>query len=184
MQLSNISFVLPKSRLWSLFRPQVYQPAAFAFITTQEKGEKRYLLQWNEKWHCFNFIGGKLDNQKGDKNDLVCTIRREIAEEIGISNLDSVIAVKERKVVHMRQFSLRERRLKNYRFSIFEINFFPYLSVDQQKVTHSLIWLTSQQTNVYVTAQEVLNLRTQDGKPISKTVRRILKTMGELPGKS
>lgn len=174
--------IVPTNYLLSFFftRKRTYQFAAFAFITTQKKGEVHYLLQWNEKWHCFNFIGGKLDNRKGDNDDLACTMKREIQEEIGIGYLDGVVAIEQNGRVCMSQFSQREHRFKDYSFHIFKVHFFPNMSVDQRKVTHSLLWLTSHNKNIYVSEQEVRNLRTKDGRPISKTVYRILKTIGEI----
>ena len=62
------------------------QRAVFALITTENEDGRYFLLQWNPKWQCYNFIGGKVDNQLGDNNHAKA-IRRELNEEIGIGDI-------------------------------------------------------------------------------------------------
>lgn len=156
------------------------QKASFAFITSEQAGERCYLLQWNAKWQCYNFIGGKVDADKGDEDDFGRAIRREIAEEIGIGSLDHIIVEHEIRRIQMCQYSQREKRTKHYLFALFEIRLFPDLPIDPVVVTHALKWLSSRQENAYVTRAEVETLQTRDGKPISDTVRCILQELGEL----
>ena len=153
--------------------------AAFALIATEYKGERCYLLQWNSKWGCYNFVGGKVEKDRGENGDFARTIRREITEEMGIE-LEKLLVGQEIKQVRLWQFSQREKRVKAYLFSIFEINFFPNLPMERQMIIRSLRWLSSKHDNIYVSRKEIMNLRTADGKPISKTVRRILSELGEL----
>lgn len=153
--------------------------AAFALIATEYNGERCYLLQWNSKWQCYNFIGGKVEKNGSENGDLARTMRREITEEMGIE-LEKLSVEQEIKQVRLWQFSQREKRMKAYLFSIFEINFFPNLHLERQMITRSLRWLSSKHDNIYVSRTEVMNLRTADGKPISKTVQRILSELGEL----
>ncbi|MBK8903091.1 MAG: NUDIX domain-containing protein [Anaerolineaceae bacterium] len=92
--------------------------AAFALIAAEYDGERSYLLQWNSKWGCYNFIGGKVEKDGSDNGDFARTIRREIAEEMGIE-LEKLLVEQEIKQIRLWQFSQREKKLKAYLFSIF-----------------------------------------------------------------
>lgn len=163
-----------------IFPWQLTQRAVFALITTEYENGRYYLLQWNPKWNCFNFIGGKVDNALGDNNDFSRAIRREIAEEVGIGDWKDFFAEQEIEQINLWQFSEREKRVKAYRFSIFRIQFFPDFTIDVQKMRRALRWLSTRYNNVYVSKEEIMQLKTNEGKPISKTVRRVLKKLGEI----
>lgn len=175
-----------ENSLWGVLKKinivpkRLTQQAVFALITTEQEDGLCYLLQWNPKWNCYNFIGGKMDNESGDNNDFARAIRREVAEEIGISNLGEIFAEREIEQINLWQFSKREKRFKAYRFSIFRIQLFPDLPVDRQKMKRALRWLSTKHNNLYVSDKEIRRLKTNCGKPISKTVRRILVKLGEI----
>jgi 8-oxo-dGTP pyrophosphatase MutT (NUDIX family) len=156
------------------------QKASFALIASDFKGERCYLLQWNDKWQCYNFIGGKVDVAKGDSENFYQTMRREIVEEIGIGSSEHISIDREIKRIHLCQYSQREKRFKQYQFALFEIRLFSDLPADPTAIQHALKWLSTRHTNVYVTREEIKNLQTSEGKPISRTVRRILKAVGEI----
>ena len=154
--------------------------AAFALIKTRDEDNCYYLLQWNPKWHCYNFIGGKVEAGDGNHNgEFSYTLSREIEEEMGIEP-GKIEIEQEARVVKLWQYSAREKRFKPYLFSIFAINLFPDLPADRQKVTRALRWLSSKYENAYVSQAEILNLQAADGKPISDTVRRILIKLREI----
>ena len=155
-------------RNMKIFPQRLTQRAVFALITAEHENGRYYLLQWNPKWSCYNFIGGKVDNDCGDNNDFGRAIRREIAEEIGIGNLEDVFAEQEIEQIYLWQFSEREKRFKSYQFSIFRIQFFPDFPVDTQKMKRALRWLTTKYKNVYVSTNEINNLQTNEGKPSPK----------------
>ena len=159
---------------------QLTQRAVFALITTEQEDGRYFLLQWNPKWNCYNFIGGKVDNDSGDNDDVARTIRREIAEEIGIGNLDEIFEERQIEQINFWQFSQREKRFKSYCFSIFRIQLFPDLPVDRQKMKRALRWLSTKHNNIYVSSEEIRMLRTKCDKPISRTVQRILLKLGEI----
>ena len=169
-----------KLRNMNIFPRRFTQQAAFALISTESENGRYYLLQWNPKWACYNFIGGKVDNESGDDNDLARAIRREIAEEIGIANLEEVFEEREIEQIHLWQFSKHEKRFKSYSFSIFRIQLFPDLPVDRQKMKRALRWLSTKHNNIYVSSEEIRGLQTTSGQPISRTVRRVLMKLGEL----
>lgn len=153
--------------------------ASFALIAIDHDGERQYLLQWNPKWHCYNFIGGKVQRDENGEDEFAVAIRREIKEEMGV-DLEGVMVEQEIKQVWLWQFSEHEKRMKPYHFSIFAIQFFPDLLVDRQIATRSLRWLSSKHENAFVSQREVTRLLANSGKPISKTVRRILVELGEI----
>ena len=163
----------------SYFPERSTEQAAFALITAELDGEKCYLLQWNPKWQCYNFIGGKVENGKKDNNNFANTIRREVKEEMGIE-LEGLLVEREIKQIQLWQFSKREKKLKPYRFSVFEICFFPDLPVERQKIKRALCWLSSKHDNIYVSQKEILKLETNTGKPISKTVKLVLADLNML----
>lgn len=155
------------------------QYSAFALIAVGEKAGRQYLLQWNIHWQMFNLIGGKLDNAKGDDNSLARTIRRELEEELGLRGPEECLVVRELEQVNMWQFSLREKKMKSYHFSIFEVDLFPTLPISRENVTYAARWLSTSRENIFVTRQEIESLRTRLGRPISATTRHILQAMGE-----
>lgn len=156
------------------------QQAAFALISTEDANGRSFLLQWNPKWQCYNFVGGKVENAFGDNGDFTMAIRREIAEELGFSNLADIFKEREIEQIHLWQFSKREKKLKLYRFCVFKIQFFPNLEVDNTQIKRALRWLSTKHHNIFVSLDEIDRLETKDGQPISKTVRLILNKLGEI----
>lgn len=156
------------------------QYSALAIIACGHDKNRKYLLQWNPKWNVFNLIGGKLDNTKGDNDSLVRTIRRELEEELGLRSSQEYRIVNELGPVQMRQFSRRERKMKDYHFAIFEIDVFPDLLINREEMGSVVRRLSKKCQNILVTKEEIRNLCTASGKPISKTTRRILQEVGDL----
>lgn len=157
------------------------QRAAFAFIAIGMGEERRYLLQWNAKWDMFNLIGGKVENGKGDDDSFARAIRRELEEEMGLKGPDECYVVRELQHVQVRQFSYRERVVKDYRFRVFEVEIFPsLLPMNGARPNYAARWLSTGRENIFVSSQEIENLRTQAGRPISPTTRYILQALGEL----
>lgn len=180
MLAQSYQFVSLHSPLNYLAVNRQVQKASFALIAAEFKGERCYLLQWNDKWQCYNFIGGKVNVTKGDAEDFCQAMRREIVEEIGIGSSEHILIDREIKRIQLCQYSQREKRFKQYQFALFEIRLFPDLPADPTAVQHALRWLSTRHTNVYVTREEIKNLQTSEGKPISRTVYRILKAVGEI----
>lgn len=157
------------------------QYSSFALITAQRGEQKLYLLQWNQKWQVFNLIGGKLDNEKGDDNSPARTIYRELEEELGLRREEECLIVNLIRHIEMKQFSFRERREKEYHFSLFEVDLFPRLNLDQSTKIGAARWLSTGRENIFVSKSEIENLSTLGGRPISVTTRQILRQLGELP---
>lgn len=153
------------------------QRSSFALITFGQGREKRYLLQWNENWGVYNLIGGKMDNSKGDSDCFVRTICRELEEETGLSAPQDCRIVREVQKIEMRQYSRREKRMKDYQFGVFEVELFPQLALPPQQQKNAVKWLSTGRQNVLVSPAEVNKLLTHTNKPISPTTRYILKNI-------
>jgi 8-oxo-dGTP pyrophosphatase MutT (NUDIX family) len=156
------------------------QRSAFAFIAVGTGRQRRYLLQWNETWQVFNLIGGKLDNSKGDSDSLSRALQRELEEEMGLKNGEDFELGRCLKTVKMRQFSPREKKAKYYRFGVFDVALFPRLLHSISHPNYAARWLSTRYENVFVSAEEVANLKTADGRAISCTTRHVLQALGEL----
>lgn len=153
------------------------QQSAFALIAIGQGKNRRYLLQWNANWSRFNLIGGKVDNEKGDNNSFQCIIERELEEELGIVCPDEFTVKREVAQLKMQQFSLREHRVKNYHFAIFEVDIFPALPLDHKQPHYFARWLSTGRENAFVTRSEIENLCTTAGRPISATTRYIIREL-------
>lgn len=157
------------------------QRAAFAFIAIGIGEQRRYLLQWNAKWGMFNLVGGKVENGKGDGDSFARAIQRELEEEMGLNGPDECCVVRELQHVQLRQFSYHERIVKDYRFRVFEVEIFPtLLSMNDARPNYAARWLSTGRENIFVSRQEIENLRTHAGRPISPTTRYIMQALGEL----
>ena len=159
------------------------QLGAFALIRVGSGSEKRYLLQWNEKWSMFNLIGGKVDNAKGDANSFVYALRRELEEEMGLERFVDFRILRLLKMAYMQQHSQHEDRVKNYHFGVYEVELFPNLGILGSEPNYAAKWLSTKHENVFVSVQEIDNLKTADGRAISYTTKHILQILGEMPSR-
>lgn len=157
------------------------QYGAFALIKATKENQTHYLLQWNQKWGLYNLIGGKLDNTRGDDYSLARTMYRELEEELGLKPEEECLIVNLMKEIEMRQFSHREKRFKDYFFGIFEIDLFPRMPMSATRKISAARWLSTEHDNKFISRQEVENLSTHTGDPISVTTRRILQHVDECP---
>ncbi|MEZ4512672.1 MAG: NUDIX hydrolase [Chloroflexota bacterium] len=157
------------------------QRSAFAMISLGTGANRRYLLQWNENWRMYNLIGGKMDNGKGDDNSFLRTICREIEEEIGLGVSKDCQIGQELLQLEMRQYSRREKRMKEYQFVVFDVALFPQLALNAQQLNNTLKWFSTGRANAIVSLAEIENLMTVTNKPISPTTHYILQELGHFP---
>ena len=142
---------------------------------------RQYLLQWNQRWGAFNLIGGKpAPHRETDTDSLSRTIQRELEEEMGLCASTDFQILKQLGLVTMTQYSRREQQVKEYTFAIFDVRIFPTFPLTFRK-NAAIRWLSTGYENVFVSANEINNLMTLDGRPISSTTRFILQAVGELP---
>ncbi|MFZ1400145.1 MAG: phosphotransferase [Candidatus Promineifilaceae bacterium] len=156
------------------------QRSSFAAITIGSGEDRKYLLQWNSNWGMFNLVGGKVDNQKGDRDSFARAIQRELQEELGIRNPKDYRIVHEFKPVNKRQFSRREFVFKDYEFRIFQIELLPRHPVTREEFDWYAQRFSTDRENLLVTRAEIERLRTIDNRPISDTTRMILQELGEI----
>lgn len=154
------------------------QRSAFALIMLGAGDCRRYVLQWNENWRVYNLIGGKMDNSKGDSNCFLKTICRELEEETGLVAFKDCHIGQEMIHLEMRQYSRREKRMKEYQFGVFEVSLFPQLMLNPKQLHNVVQWLSTGRSNVVVTLEEIANLMTVTKKPISQTTHYILQQLG------
>lgn len=153
------------------------QRSSFALIAFGQGNDTRYLLQWNENWGVYNLIGGKMDNSKGDDDCFIRTMCRELEEETGLSTPKDCRIIREIQQVEMRQYSRREKRMKDYQFSVFEVELFPKLALPAAQRQNAMKWLSTGRENILVSSKEIKNLLTHTNKPISPTTRHILQNI-------
>lgn len=153
---------------------------SFALITVGQGDLRQYLLQWNKKWGVFNLIGGKIDNARGDDNSFVQTLHRELAEEMGLTHPQDYVVEKELKHIYLSQYSQQYQVFKNYHFCVFVIDIFPNLLIDKEQRHCYARWLSTGNHNVYSTKEEIIQLRTYQNRPISRTTKLILQELGEI----
>ncbi len=156
------------------------QRSAFSLITVGSGEERKFLLQWNDNWGMFNLIGGKIDNEKGDRDSFARAIQRELLEELGLKSPKDYRIVRELRPLLKRQFSRREYVFKDYEFRIFKIEFLPRHPVTSEEYDRFSARLSADRENMLVTRAEIERLRTGDGRPISETTRMILQELGEI----
>ncbi len=156
------------------------QRSAFSMITVGSGEERKYLLQWNANWGMFNLVGGKINNEKGDRDSFARAIQRELWEELGLKSPKDYRIVRELRPLLKRQFSRREYVFKDYEFRVFKIELLPRHPLTREEYERFAQRLSEDRENVLVTRAEIERLRTMSGRPISETTRMILQELGEI----
>lgn len=156
------------------------QRSSFALVTVGSGEDRKYMLQWNANWGMFNLIGGRIDNDKGDRDSFARTIQRELREELGLQSPKDYRIVKEFKPLHRRQFSRRQYVFKDYEFRVFLIELLPRHPVNREEYEFYAQRLSGDRENILVSRAEIERLRTVTNRPISETTRMILQDLGEI----
>ena len=156
------------------------QKSSFALISVGLGEDRKYLLQWNDNWGMFNLVGGKIDNDKGDRDSFARAIQRELKEELGLQSPKDYRILKEYKPLHRKQFSRRQYVFKDYEFRIFQIDLMPRHPMTREEYEFFAQRFTSDRENILVSRAEIERLRTVSNRPISETTRMILQDLGEI----
>ena len=155
--------------------------SSFALITVGSGENQKYLLQWNENWGLYNLVGGRLSNEKEDRDSFARTIQRELDEELGLQSPRDYRIVREYKPLYQRQFSRREFVFKDYEFHVFHIEFLPRHPSTREEYEWYAERLSPERENILATRSEIERLRIGEGhKYISETTRMILYELGEI----
>lgn len=157
------------------------QRSSFALITVGQGDDRKYLLQWNDNWSMFNLVGGRIDNEKGDRDSFARTIQRELLEELGLRSPKDYRIAREFAPMKKRQFSRREYVFKDYEFRVFRIEFLPRHPVTKEEYEWFAQRISGERENILVSRAEIERLRTLENRPISETTRMILQELGEIP---
>ena len=155
--------------------------SSFSLISVGSGEERKYLLQWNENWDMYNLVGGRLSNEKGDRDSFARTIQRELDEELGLQSPRDYRIVWEYKPLYQRQFSRREFVFKDYEFHVFRIEFLPRHPATREEYEWFAEKLSPDRENILATRSEIERLRIVDThKQISETTRMILYELDEV----
>ncbi|MFN2135857.1 MAG: phosphotransferase [Candidatus Promineifilaceae bacterium] len=160
---------------------ELRQRSALALIRIGEGEQSTYLMQWNKNWSRFNLVGGRINNELGDRDSFGRTLQRKLLEELGLRNPKDYRIIRERQPVIEQQFSRRQHIYKDYEFRVFELELLPRHPRNAEEFAHFEQRLTSDSENVLLSAGEIGHLRTVDGRPISETTRVVLQVIGEIP---
>ena len=156
------------------------QRSAQALVTVGQGDKRKYLMQWNENWKRFNLVGGRINNEKGDRDSFARALQRKLLEELGLQSPKDYRIVRELKPVVRQQFSRREHVFKDYEFRLFEIELLPRHPRDSEEFARFAQRFSSEHENVLLSRTEIQHLRTVEGRPISETTRMMMQEIGEI----
>jgi 8-oxo-dGTP pyrophosphatase MutT (NUDIX family) len=144
---------------------------AVAVIRRPGRGGPEYLVQWNAKWRALHLVGG---HRRPDESfrDCLC---RELAEELGLRpDEDARVAGLPFAHLGYTAFSQSANEETAYTMELFEVELTP----------DALRKVSADTDNAWVGEAEVRGGRADDGRPISRTTRRLLlEAPGAGPGR-
>lgn len=138
--------------------------AAFAVITRDNNGVREWLAQWNRAWNAYNLVGG---HRHEDESYRECLIR-EIEEELGFElSTDYEIVGVTSLPVEYTAWSERAKEDTQYHMELFPVILTP----------DALVRVENNPDNRWLTWKEIESDRTNDGRPVSPTLMRLVKQM-------
>ena len=138
-----------------------------ALIERNVNGQREWLVQWNDRWKAFFFVGG---HREGTESFRDC-VAREIHEELNIPPSDSHVAKTPSHRLCYRAQSKSSSQLTEYTMELFEAH--PdreFLNAAERKPE-----------NTWLNAREIQRLETDGGQAVSVTTRFLLVLAGVLP---
>jgi ADP-ribose pyrophosphatase YjhB (NUDIX family) len=146
--------------------------AAFALIRRQRRGRPEWLAQWNPNWQSYNFVGGHKRNEETFRE----CVAREISEELQLQEHREFTVSRERAArLEYVDFSESAHEETAYTIELFEVRL--------SRIA-MLRWIPAQDVNRWLTANEVIERATRDGRPIGRSMGRILERAGAVSGRS
>jgi 8-oxo-dGTP pyrophosphatase MutT (NUDIX family) len=136
--------------------------AAVAVIRRVRDGQTFWLARWNDKWSAFHFVSG---HRRPDETFRECLVR-EIAEELGLSE-GADYQVSAEPPIHWEfvDFSQSTQTQTCYNMELFNVE----LSAGAHPSVESNL------ANRWLSAAEIEAGQTQDGQPVSATMKRLHK---------
>ena len=156
------------------------QRSALALISIGNGDERKYLMQWNNNWERFNLVGGRIANEKGDRDSFARTLQRKLFEELGLRSPKDYRIKRELSPVVRQQFSRRQYVFKDYEFRLFEIELLPRHPRNEEEFARYAQRVSAANENALLSRTEILHLRSLEGRPISETARMLLQELGEI----
>lgn len=140
--------------------PRRQSQAAVAVITREEQGEQLWLVQWNERWGRYYFIGGhREDGESGTE-----CLERELREELELEPADyQAEPLRDQPLKHV-DWSVSAWRNTDYTIWPFRV------SLSERAVDT----VSKDAANRWITKDEILSERCEDDKPVSPTTRKTL----------
>ena len=155
------------------FPPQVatsqqrQSQSSLALIHRGQGADKEWLAQWNGSWQRYFFVGG---HQKSGETDSRC-LEREINEELGLTpKEDYAYKRHSRSPQKYVDWSTGFWQETQYKIAVFEVSLSE--SAERRVAENS--------ENRWLKKDEILFERTEDDRPISPTMKTILKKTEEL----
>ena len=156
------------------------QRSALALVTIGQGDNRKYLMQWNRNWDRFNLVGGRINNEQGDRDSFARALQRKLSEELDLKCPKDYRIKKELLPVFRQQFSRRQHIFKDYEFRLFEIQLLPRHPRSEEEFARFAQRISKENENVLLSRTEILHLQTLEGRPISETARIILQEIGEI----
>jgi len=139
--------------------------AAVALIHRQQDGQARWLAQWNDKWQAYNLVSG---HRRRDETFRDCLVR-EIEEELHLSEgTDYRVSAEAPTQLEFIGFSESTQTETRYIMELFNVELGSGVNP----------WVEADPANRWLTEAEIQAGRTQDGRPVSGTMKRLLGEVG------
>jgi predicted negative regulator of RcsB-dependent stress response len=140
--------------------------AAIALIRREVEGATEWLVQWNEGWEAFSFVGG---HRRSEESFRECMIR-ELQEELGVRDgVDGLVPTA--PVLHL-EYTAVSRRTGEETDYVMEL--FDVALVGGQ----ALAAIAANLANRWLSEPEIMACRCRDGRLVSETPRRFLNSLG------
>jgi 8-oxo-dGTP pyrophosphatase MutT (NUDIX family) len=136
--------------------------ASVALIRRQQDGRTLWLAQWNRRWQMYNFVSG---HKRPEESFRECVVR-EIGEELGLwEGIDFRLPTEPPKRLEFTDWSDGAGAETAYTMELFEVELIGPAARQRVDANPQNRWLTK---------EEIRSQRCQDGKPVSRTMSRIV----------
>jgi 8-oxo-dGTP pyrophosphatase MutT (NUDIX family) len=135
--------------------------AAVAMIRRVQDGQTLWLAQWNPKWRAYHFVGG---HRRPEESFREC-LTREVGEELGLGEgVDYQVSPAPPIHLEFTDFSQSTRTETDYIMELFGLELYSRANPTVE----------GNPENCWLTEAEIEAGRTNDGRPVSTTMRRLL----------
>lgn len=135
--------------------------AALALVTRQLQGRTYWLVRWNEKWSAFALVGGHKHDDESFRDCLI----REIREELGVDS--ELLDVADAPASHLEFTALSDsaQQPTRYTLELFDVRFRDERVLARLDADPAIRWVTESEIRVG---------RCDDGRAVSRTIKRLL----------